>query len=171
LAPQSSSSIAVLFRETLEVNFELKSDVWRVFVPTFALVTLLVSLFVYGATSTSLSETDELLQRGVRAKGVLLEVQPQQHGQVHYSYTFEERRYVGFGRIGPPNPDLSSLRVGDELYVTLDRNAPAVSCACDPHQKGWANSRAAALAVGPVMGLFMGYTALVVGRRRRSRIG
>jgi hypothetical protein len=70
------------------------------------------------------------------AQGTVLAKEPNNHATVHASYEVDGVRYeVADSRIGSPNPDWDTVRVGDSVVVYYDPASPARAILYEPQAR------------------------------------
>jgi len=75
-----------------------------------------------------------LRKNGIRTSGVVMELQPNNHQSVYYSFEVAGKSYSNIGRAGFGNPEFCCLTVGQNLIVYYLPSDPWVSCSGVPDQ-------------------------------------
>jgi len=73
-----------------------------------------------------------LVRRGVASQGTITAVVPEMHGTVRYEYEVNGRAEQGQTQPHPPNPSVTSLKIGDSVRVYYDPANPTISTLGEP---------------------------------------
>lgn len=91
------------------------------------------ALAVYGLFFPAEHRLDLLAQRGVQTTGVVSRAHPGEDGEITVRFRVAGTAYDLTDTSRAPNRAGASLRIGDRIAVTYDRQDPDRSCACQPH--------------------------------------
>jgi hypothetical protein len=73
-----------------------------------------------------------LYRNGVQTSGVVLQIDPQNHNQVEYSYQVAGQTYTSWSSADGPDGVAEQLHGGQSIRIVYDRLHPTVSCDCVP---------------------------------------
>ena len=91
------------------------------------------ALAVYGLFFPAEHRLDLLAQRGVQTTGVVSRAHPGEDHEITVRFRVAGTAYDLTDTSRAPNRAGASLRLGDRIAVTYDRQDPDRSCACQPH--------------------------------------
>ncbi len=95
-------------------------------------IALTILVGVVSAFTFELPKYLLLTNRGLPTEGLIIELQPLNHGSVIYSYQVEEQPYVGGGHAGDIDSRFDELRAGQRVLVFYDPKKPGICCLGEP---------------------------------------
>lgn len=104
----------------------------RVTIKHLILWLVLATGIVFGLGSINWLRFYRLANVGVAIQGRVTAKEPQNHQNVHYTYSVESQMYDGIGHAGFGNPEFGEVKVGDQVGVFYLPTKPAVSCLGTP---------------------------------------
>ncbi|MBJ6726358.1 DUF3592 domain-containing protein [Geomesophilobacter sediminis] len=108
-----------------------------------------------------------IANHGVSEKAIVLQLLPENHNLVRYSYKFGDKTFEGMRGSFPPNKSFNNLKVGEEVTIYFDPQHPETSLLGDP--KAIFKDETIAVMIGGIAFPLLILLTLFFGNREISR--